>query len=218
MPQIALNLPVDAQRGGEEFIPAACNQAAYELVTGFPDKWVGNTLLIVGGGYSGKTHLSLIWKDISGADFINSGQFSGVLASEIKNNLIIENIDELEGRDEEPLFHIYNRCREAGKYLLLTSRKPVYELSFTLPDLKSRISGSLIALIEQPSEEFCKTMFHKFFLDRQVQVSDKVIDYITPRTARSFRSVYEIADLLNKKSVETKRPISIPFVKETLSI
>jgi len=218
MPQIPLNLTIAEEKKADNFILSDCNSQAYKFITDFPDGWVSNSLLLVGEEFSGKTHLALIWKDRAEAEFLNGKQLAEVLNSEIKTHLVIDDIDELTQADEENLFHIFNRCKDAGRYLLMTSKKPVYELGFTLPDLKSRISSSLISSIEQPSEEFLHVMFHKHFLDMQVQVPDRVISYITSRIQRSFKSVYEIAEILNKKSVETKRPISIPFVKEVLQI
>lgn len=220
MSQLALNINNDSNLEPESFLLSNCNKKAFDAIDGWPDSWSSNCLLIVGDRFSGKTHLSNIWQKKAGAEYTNYLNINELLKKSevLDRNIIVENIDEIEEEFEENLFHIYNRAKEQNKYLLLTSSKPIYELKFNLPDLKSRISSSLIVNIEKPDEEFQKTLFQKQFLDKQISINEKVIDYIIPRIERSFEANSKIVDILNKKSIETKRNITIPFIKEILDI
>ena len=220
MSQLALNITKTESFEAESFLISGCNEAAFQMVNGWQKTWNTNTLLLVGEKFSGKTHLSKIWQKLADAKLAKPHNISELL-NELKvvgENIIIEDIDELPQELEENFFHLYNCLKQNDNYLLLTSAKPIYDLKFTLPDLRSRISSSLIANIEKPNEEFQKALFQKQFLEQQLKVSLKVIDYITPRIERSFEAIHKIVDILNKKSIETKRNITIPFVKEILDI
>jgi chromosomal replication initiation ATPase DnaA len=216
MPQLALNILEFRNEIADNFIKNDCNIEAYSYITNFPDFWQSNSLILVGEEKSGRTLLANIWKKRAGAVFVTKENINDILQSEITQNTIFENIETIEKQDEENLFHLFNKVKNAGFYLLLTSKKPIFGLNFSLPDLKSRLDNCDITNINSITPDFQKILFQKKFLELQLQVNEKVLDYILPRIERSYKAVCELSEKLNKKSIETKRNITIPFVKEML--
>jgi chromosomal replication initiation ATPase DnaA len=117
---------------------------------------------------------------------------------------------------EIELFHIVNHIIGLrGKIIIFL---PFYPESIILPDLKSRLKLLEIIEIKKPSEEFMKILFFKQFSNHQILVQDDVVDFLITRISREYRVISEFVEILNQESIINKRAITIPFVKEILSL
>ena len=188
------------------------------MVTTWPRTWENRCLIINGGAASGKTFLTKIWQEISAAKYIDINNADKLFQSSAPENIIIEDIEKLLPQHEEKIFHIYNNIMNGKGSLLITSAKPIISLDIKTPDLRSRLSAATIINILQPDNELLKALLFKHFSDMQITVSTSVIDFLIPRIERSFESVYNVVELINKRSLESKRNITIPFIKEILGL
>lgn len=175
----------------ENFLVSPCNQQAYEAITNYP--WKSYALSIYGPKGSGKTYLAKILNTI---DCV-------VLAEDVSLKT-----------NEEDLFHKLNRVKETEGYILLTSEQPLTEIGFKLPDLVSRLSAIDSVKIEAPDSELFYLLFARHFAAKQLKVSDDVINYLATHVERSFTNALDIVNKLDKLSLEQKRNITIPLVKE----
>ena len=107
----------------------------------------------------------------------------------LSNNIIIEDLDE--SFDEKLLYSLFNLVEQDNKYLLISSKKPIDTMKFTLPDLLSRLKNCIIANIEPPDDELIYAIILKSFSDRQIKLDNKIIDYIIKRIARSYSKMHE---------------------------
>jgi len=201
-----------------DFIVSSSNIDAYRMVTGWPRLWGGKCLLVTGDKASGKTYLTKIWKEISGATTLDVSRFESVFSLSGTKNLVVEDIEKLISQDEEKLFHVYNNVMNSGGYLLLTASIPLLSLPFSLPDMRSRIASAGVVNILAPDNELLKGLIFKQFSDMQVAVPPSVIDFLIPRVERSFSAVTNMVELINKSSLQSGRAITIPFVKEILGL
>ncbi len=192
------------------FIISSANEIAYKALKEWP--WDSPFMYIYGAASSGKTHLSLIWKNLSGAQHLND--FSLDKLENPGNAWLLEDYENIE--DEEGLFHFINHIKNTNKYLLITSRVAANTLSFRLPDLKSRISAMPSFKIEEPDDELLVALLHKHFSDRQLLVSEEVVDYIKHRIKRSYEAIMNVVENLDNISIERKSRITIPLVKQIL--
>jgi DnaA regulatory inactivator Hda len=214
MSQITLHFKIEADYSVENFILSSCNQLGYKLITGFPSGWNSHITYLHGARGSGKTHLASIWQNIAGAEFFNLKTQNNFEPE----NYIVEDIEDLNQAAEEKLFHLLNNAKNSNKYILITSEKPVLGLGIKLPDLRSRLSSANIAYLKEPDDELLKAMLLKNFSDRQILVSNDVLDFLLNRTERSFEAITSIINLIDFKSFEQKRKITIPFIKEILGL
>jgi chromosomal replication initiation ATPase DnaA len=199
-----LNLDSDHIDGTDDFIVSYSNFEAYNGILNW-DKWQNNRLLIIGPHKSGKTLLSTIWQKNTDATII----------SDVENIDDLERIivDDLESFSESSLVNIINLANEKALPLLLTaSQYP----SFTLKDLSSRIKATYKIVIKDPDEELLKLLIMKSFKQKQITVSDDIVDFIFSNIERSYESAYAAVDLIDKLSKITKRNITLLFVKEAL--
>ena len=202
----------------DDFVVSSCNIDAFRMVTTWPRTWENRCLIINGGAASGKTFLTKIWQEISAAKYIDINNADKLFQSSAPENIIIEDIEKLLPQHEEKIFHIYNNIMNGKGSLLITSAKPIISLDIKTPDLRSRLSAATIINILQPDNELLKALLFKHFSDMQITVSTSVIDFLIPRIERSFESVYNVVELINKRSLESKRNITIPFIKEILGL
>ena len=117
---------------------------------------------------------------------------------------------------EKFLLHFYNLIEEKKGYTILTDNIFPKFWSIDLPDLKSRILSSLFVLINQPDDNLLSLLIVKLFADKQILIDKKIIKFIVNRSERSFANLQSIVDMVDKKSLTTKKKINLNFVKELI--
>ena len=133
-----------------------------------------------------------------------------------KEVLIIENLDEKVS--ENLLFSIWNMALQDNKYLLITSDKPINTYKFKLPDLKSRLSSSMIIGVKLPSDDLIGVILAKNFSDKQIKIEKKHVDYIIKRIDRSYEKISQFILTLDKYSLKKGSPFSLKMIKEVLNM
>lgn len=212
MSQYALTLPLDPVFSADNFFISECNRTAWDTLQRWPN-WGAHALILSGPAGSGKTHLAELWRARVGAACINAAALDARTAGS-NGHWLVEDIEGL--RDERLLLHLFNATREQGGGLLMTSAVPAAQLPFTLPDLTSRLLAAASASIAQPDDAVLAASFRKQFADRQMKVDEEVIAYIVPRIERSLGAVKTLVETLDRTTLETRKNLTIPFVKHIL--
>jgi chromosomal replication initiation ATPase DnaA len=216
--QLPLDLGYQPSLTRDDFLVAPCNQIAVHWIDRWP-AWPAHALVLIGPAASGKTHLARIWAGQSGAEIITPDNLSErLIHHRPSGHLVIDQADLLIGdrKAEEILFHLYNSTKAAGDQLLLTMRAAPFALSFTVPDLASRLRASLTIGIEEPDDELLSAVLVKLFHDRQVRVHDDVVRYIVPRMERSFAAAADLVAHADEMALAQKASVTIPLVRGLL--
>tara|TARA_B100000989_G_scaffold176518_1_gene132528 strand:- start:627 stop:1253 length:627 start_codon:yes stop_codon:yes gene_type:complete len=160
---------------------------------------------------SGKSFLSKIWLRRNYAiQYNNNYEFH----IEQKNNILI---DDLLHYDEEKIFHIVNNCILNNLKILITSEKKINEINFKYDDLSSRLKTFSNLQINQPNDEMLLTILTKLLIDKQFIInSAEIFEYILRRVDRSYQAINDIVNKLDILSLEKKRQLTIPLIKEIL--
>jgi DnaA regulatory inactivator Hda len=207
----------DIYRREDFFISDANRDAAAWLET--ERSWTMPALVIYGAAASGKTHLLHLWEKDTTAAGLTAGQLSpDLLAALNRNTVVIDDVNLSIGdrAQEEILFHLYNKLRDAGGRLVVTAAHAPKEWNFTVPDLKSRILACPAVEIKAPDDRLRAVILAKLFSDRQIKVQPDVIDFILPRIERSYSALTGIVNQLDAKALAEKRAVTIPLVKDVL--
>lgn len=215
MQQLYLDFPINTKYFTEDFFISQANKKALEMLQQWPnwgDGIYANISLIYGENGSGKTHLSYIWQNLSGAKRLTNNDLHSFYFND--KALILEDIENI---DQESLFHLINVAQENQQYLLLNSSISPANLKLTLPDLRSRILSIPSVAIESPDAELLKAVLLKHLSDRNLQINAVAVDYIIPRIDRSFTKLIGLINKLESFSKISKRPITIPLIKEALA-
>tara|TARA_B100000989_G_C19359414_1_gene392587 strand:+ start:84 stop:704 length:621 start_codon:yes stop_codon:yes gene_type:complete len=164
---------------------------------------------LYGPNKSGKTFLSHIW--------LNKNN-----ALKFKENIRILNnknilIDDLQLFDEENLFHIVNNCILNKLKILVTSNIKINDINFKYNDLSSRLKTFSIFQINQPDDEMLLTILTKLLVEKQFIINtDDIFEFILRRVNRSYQGIHDIVNKLDILSLEKKRQLTIPLIKEIL--
>ena len=160
---------------------------------------------------SGKSFLSQIWlKKNNGLELKENFE----LLLDYKKNVLI---DDLLLFDEEKIFFVVNNCILNNLNLLITSSNKINEINFKFRDLSSRLKTFSNLEINQPDDEMLITILTKLLVDKQFVInSNDIFEYILRRVDRTYEAIHNIVNKLDILSLEKKRQLTIPLIKEIL--
>ena len=217
--QLYFDMPDKTALGIEDYIITESNSFAFDLISRMIKGEI-NQGVISGPSFSGKTHLSkILIKNIGiNESLYIDRDYKKIIEKVGSSNLIvIENIDKvLEDKSEEDLFHIINFTKENDKKLLMTSCKSISNIEFKLEDLKSRLNAILEAKIMQPDDELMKLVLIKIFNDKQLLINPNVIDFLKSRLERSYKSINDFIEKIDKFSLEKGKKITIALINDLI--
>ena len=188
------------------------NETNNEAFSSINKKYLAENIFLVGPKKSGKSHLANIWKNNNDAIFFNNN-FDKIL-SQNKNVLIDDLFINL---NEEMLFHLINHCKSNNLIMLITSEINLFDYNFKLPDLLSRLKTFNHAKIKKPDDEILVNVLTKLLIDKQFIIkNNEIFDYLLNRIHRTYEEVYNIVKKMDKMSLEKKRQLTIPSIKELI--
>ena len=193
----------------ENFFVNQTNKLAYDTTIN-PN--FDQNIFLFGPNKSGKSHLLNIWLNANNG-IIFDNNFDEII--ETKRNIAIDNI--LEKKSEELTFHIINHCKNLNLKIYVTSSIDLSNFNYFLPDLFSRLRTFYYAEINQPDDEMCKIIMTKLFYEKQIIIKNKeIFDFIFKRIERSYNEIYLLVEKLDQLSLQKKRQLTIPLIKEII--
>ncbi|OGO90083.1 MAG: DnaA regulatory inactivator Hda [Coxiella sp. RIFCSPHIGHO2_12_FULL_42_15] len=118
---------------------------------------------------------------------------------------------------EEALLHFYNRVREQSNRLVIGAKAlPAFTPCF-LPDLKSRLSWGLVLPMVELQENEKITTLQLRAEQRGLLMSLLVAQFLLRQHRGNMTTLFHFLDRLDKASLQAKRRLTIPFVKEVLA-
>ena len=213
--QTLLKFELEQNFAYDDFFVSKCNYFAFNLIESWPN-WEKNILNIYGEKYSGKSHLSQIFKKKYKAIIIKKEEINNDFFNKIRfyENIILDNLDYIS--DEKILYSIFNFAEQYNKYLIINSVNPLNSLKFSLPDLNSRLKNCIFAKIDKPDDDMIFALVLKHFSDRQIKIEKKIIEYITKRIERSYGKILEFIYKVDQFSLINKKPIDYKSIKNIL--
>lgn len=184
---------------------------------------------IWGGAGVGKTHLLLaasyaaIKNDLSAIylPLAEAATFEPQSVHDL-NNLRLVCLDDFDAvigdaRWEEELFYLFNKLNDRGSLLLIASSCSIHELTFKLPDLKSRIGSCVAFYLNESSDEGKISALQLHAKARGLYLSYAAGRYLLSRYKRDNQTLFSILDKLDQLLLERgKGEVTIPFIKSVL--
>jgi chromosomal replication initiation ATPase DnaA len=206
--QLALTLPVTPRFSAEDFLVGPSNEAAFAMIEAWPD-WPDRVLRLLGPSGSGKSHLAAIWSERSRAFTLDSQSLceADLVCLDAQSAVVLE-FCSAAVLDEAALFHLLNRVRETGAFLLLVMEKPVESLGLRTKDLVSRLRLAPACHLAPPDDSLLKAVLVKLFLDRQLLVDTSIIDVLALHVGRSFAEARSIVAAIDAESLSRGKRVT----------
>ena len=127
----------------------------------------------------------------------------------------IDDVDRSSADAQGRLFTFYNLCRDVRAQLLLASEVPAARAPLR-DDLRTRIGAGLILEVEILADAGKPAALAAFANEQGFRLSDGVIDFLLRRGRRDMGALLSNLRALERYSLATKRPVTVPLVKELL--
>lgn len=128
---------------------------------------------------------------------------------------IADDVERLEVPAQIELFHAINQARESGRVVLAAGACPPAQLALR-EDLRSRLAWGLVYEVQPLSDEERSIYLLGEAARRGMRLSDEVADYLLSRVRRDMTSLGAILDHLDRVSLERRRAVTLPLVREVL--
>lgn len=196
--QIAL--PLSARGSAQRIVVGEANAAVIEALQ-HPERWPFHVAVLTGPPRSGKSLLARWAAGLHGER--------------------LEVIDDAQGMDETALFHRWNAVqqggtREGGALLLVADASGEGGWRIALPDLASRIGGSLQLAIGAPDDAMAGELILAHAEARGLSLPEGAADYLVPRTTRSFAAIEALVATIDRISLERQSPATMSVWRAAL--
>lgn len=128
-------------------------------------------------------------------------------------------IDDVQGLDDTAqiaLFNLYNRARDGEAWLLVAGNQPPAQLALR-DDLKSRLAWGLGFEILPLTDDEKRAALTRHAQQLGMDLSRENLDYLLTRARRDMPSLIALVEALDRFSLETKRPVTTPLLRELLN-
>ena len=213
--QTIIKFDYDKNFNNDDFYLSKSNRHVFDFLNTWP-KWERNFVNITGEKLSGKTHLMSIFLQKNKGIKVEAKSLQNDDLKKIKSyeNIIIENLSS--DVDEKLLYSLFNSIEQDNKFIIVTSLKPIVNISFDLKDLKSRAKNFILLNIEKPDDELIFAIILKNLSDRQISLDDKFVEFIIKRIERSYSKIYDFIYKIDQLSLKKKKSIDFKIIKEVL--
>lgn len=129
--------------------------------------------------------------------------------------LIVDDVDRLDETAQIALFRAFNTARLAGLALLMSGSVPPLQLALR-EDLRTRIGSALIYELKPLSDEDKAAALKNRAAQRGMRIDDELIAYLLSHAPRDLPTLMALFDALDRVSLERKRPVTLPLLREVL--
>jgi len=117
---------------------------------------------------------------------------------------------------EKAIFNLINKALISETRLILTSSKDLKSLNFLLPDLESRIRKIQSYELYPINDEDIFDALKYISKLTSINLGDKEARYLVTYSQRNISNLVHILESLDQLSMEMKRKITIPLIKEVI--
>jgi DnaA family protein len=219
MKQLLLDLSADKPHTLDTFVAGKnkeltqlLQRLAHRTTTELNERFV----YIWGEPGAGKTHLLQALSATPGTRHIGAASNAEVFqyASEISLYLI-DDCQLLAPDAQIAAFNLFNQVREHDAALVVTGAVPPAQLQLR-EDLRTRLGWGLIYQLHGLTDEEKIAALNHAANARGLTLPPGVLPYLLTHFRRDMRSLSAMLDALDRYSLETQRPITLPLLRSLL--
>jgi len=162
-----------------------------------------------------KLGLASFYFDLHQAAESSAELLNGLEACEL---VCLDNVEAVAGLAdwELALFNFFNRHRDLGHRLIISSSVSPKALAIALPDLKTRLNWGLGLHIQTPDDDGRIAALVYKARRMGLEISPQAGRFLLNRADREMASLWRLLDSLDQASLSAKRKLTIPFLKQIL--
>ena len=127
----------------------------------------------------------------------------------------LDDVERLDDRGQVAAFDLYNALREHDGALVAGGGAPPVQLKLR-EDLVTRLAWGLVYQVHALSDDEKACALADYAADRGFRLQPGVCDFLLTRASRDLPSLLGVLDALDRYSLETKRPVTVPLARELL--
>ena len=199
----------------DNFVPgrnAAALQALRDIAGGTAAE---RFVYLWGGPGSGRSHL--LQGLARAAQRHNAVYISGANGVGADDDAIVavDDVQSFSAGDQVRLFDLYNRTRNAQGALVASGDAAPAQLALR-EDLRSRLAWGLAFQLHPLSDAEKAAALRGHANARSMALGEDIIAYLLKHARRDMASLIGILDALDRHSLEHKRPVTLPLVRDAL--
>lgn len=193
--QLALPISPPPEPTLENFVPGANAELLSRLRALAAGELAESVLYLWGEPGSGRSHL---------------------LAASARPGLVVaDDVELLDAAGQISLFNAINAARDAGGTVLAAGNAPPAQLALR-EDLKSRLAWGLVYHVKPLTDAEKALTLHGEAARRGLKLSDEVVWYLLTHVRRDLRSLIALLDRIDRASLEQRRAVTLPLVRELI--
>jgi DnaA-homolog protein len=215
MRQLLLQLAPTPAPTLDNFVPGR-NGAALQALREVAGGTAGERFIYLWGEPgSGRTHLL---RGLTRAARARNAQYlsgaADIGAADV-GLIAVDDVQTLSADAQVRLFDLYNRMRAAAGTLVASGDAGPAQLALRA-DLRSRLAWGLAFQLHPLSDAEKATALREHARARALDLTEDVVAYLLRHARRDMASLIGILDALDRYSLEHKRPITLPLVRDAL--
>jgi DnaA family protein len=129
--------------------------------------------------------------------------------------VIADDVEALDPTAQQALFNAINAAREGQTPVLAAGGAPPGQLALR-DDLRSRLGWGLVYQLRAPSDADKAAHLRAEAARRGLRLPEEVLAYLLSHLPRDLASLNAVLDTLDRYSLASQRPLSLPLVREAL--
>lgn len=162
---------------------------------------------------SGKSYLLSAWAHACEGRGL-SVDLTGLDAAQA---VIADQVDTWDSAQQHAGFAAFNRVREAGGLWLAAGSVAPADLPL-MPELQTRLGWGLVFQLQSLDDAEKRAALAQHAETLGFRLETQVADYLLNHTARDMQSLLRVLEALDRFSLETRRPITLPLLRQLLLI
>ena len=160
---------------------------------------------------SGKSYLLAAWAaacEARGRKVVQGGAAAGEV-------VVADAVESWDAARQQAGFAAFNQVREQGGLWLAAGSVPPAALPL-MPELQTRLGWGLVFQMLPLNDAEKRTALQQHAETLGFKLDPQVADYLLTRAARDMQSLLAVLEALDRVSLETRRPITLPLLRQLL--
>ena len=211
MQQLLLDIRPAARPTLDNFIPGPNRELLDQLKRWLKGETAETALYIWGPAGSGKTHLlNALTTEAGGLAWNGTGEIAADLPL-----IAVDDVESLSESAQIAVFDAYNRAKAAGLRFVAAGENAPAGLNLR-EDLRTRLGWGLIYRLYPLSDADRQAALAKHAQDLGFDLDPAIAGWLLTRTSRNLGYLLQIIEALDRYSLQTRRRITLPLLKEIL--